>query len=142
MTLNLDPAAALGFLIASPPLIGASLAVIAMLALWLASKVLKFAQMGLAAVAIVFLVRFVMSGSVDDVPPQVAPEAPQAAAPSWALGMTSHIGGGEVRIDSSGFTFHVPFGANQPVDALLQGNQAQVQRALAQATPTVVPARN
>jgi hypothetical protein len=156
MTVNLDPAAAIGFVLGCPPLIGASLAMIAMLGLWLVSKLLKFAQMGLGAVAVVFLVRFVMSGGVDEVPTQkatplaapaavstqVAPEAASAVAPSPQSGLTSLIGGGEVRVDSSGFTFHVPLPGNQPVEAMLQSNQAQVQRAMAQALPTEPPARN
>jgi hypothetical protein len=138
MTVNLDPAAAIGFITGSPPLIGASLALIGMLVLWLVSKLLKFAQMGLGAVAVVFLVRLVMSGGADAVPSQ----EPAVAAPSKAMATSSLIGGGELQIDSSGLTFHVPFGANQPIDALQQSNQAQVQRAMAAAVPIEALARN
>ena len=158
MTVNLDPAAALGFLVGSPPLTGASLAVIGMLGLWLVSKLLRFAQMGLGAVAVVFLVRFVMSSGADEVPTrtvnatrtpaalstQVAREAPPAVVttPSPGLGVTSLIGGSDVQIDSTGITFHVPFGAAQSVEALLQSNQTHVQRALAPAVATEPPVRN
>src|SRR5438093_10009937 len=40
---------------------------------------------------------------------------------------------------TNGSTFHVPFGAAQSIEALLQSNQTQVQRALAPAVATGTP---
>ena len=74
----------------------------------------------------------------------VAREAPPAvvATPSPAFGVTSVTAGSDVQIDSTGITFHVPFGAAQSVEALPQSNQTQVQRALAPAVATEPRARN
>jgi len=137
----------------APPLIAASLIIAAMLLLWLASKFLRFAQIGLGALAVFYLVRFALAGGVATPAPvqasnQIAPSAgmststqaeasPTAVLPSSSSpGSTSLAGSTDAHIDSTGVTIHIPFGGLQSVQTLLQNNQTDIQHALAPVTGT------
>jgi hypothetical protein len=151
MMFNFDSLTASGFVFGVPPLMAAAVVVAAMLILWISSKLLRYAQLGLGALAVFFILRFAFGGGFTTATPVQASDDGGLNAPAVAqtsptnaptttspLGATAPAGASNVHIDSTGLTIHVPFGDLQSVQTLLENNQTEIQRELvpAQATDT------